>query len=227
MVKTQENGEKSPRERSGRDRGARVRQILDLAGRGPVRSKDLASLGIPRAYLTRLVLQGKLEKVERGLYRSSDSPGSPLQSISDVATKIPNGTICLLSALQIHELTTEMPAAVWIMIDRAARSPRYEAVRLQVVRASGRAKTHGVEFRHIEGVRVRITSPAKTVADCFRYRRHVGMEVALAALKDFVARRGQKTGRRTKSSYDLEALTLAARADGVEARIRPYIEALL
>lgn len=190
--------------------------LLRLARKGPVRARDLDEKGIPRAYLRRLCDRGLIEKVDRGLYRLADAPVTELQSLADVAKRVPHAIVCLLSALQVHELTTEAPHAVWVLIDRHARMPKLSYPKLEVVRASGLAREHGVETRTIDGVKVQLTTPAKTVADCFRYRRHVGLEVALAALRDYL--------RRRRGSID--ALAEAARADRVYALMRPYLEAL-
>jgi len=113
-------------------------------------------------------------------------------------------------------MTTEAPHAVWALIDRHARFPKVASPKLEVVRASGAARTHGVEVLTIEGVKVPLTTPAKTVADCFRFRRHVGLDVALAALKNYLKQR--------KGSID--ALVEAARADRIYPFMRPYLEAL-
>jgi predicted transcriptional regulator of viral defense system len=172
--------------------------------------------GIPRAYLKRLRDRGVLEQVDRGLYRLADSPMSELGSLAEVSKRVPHAVICLLSALQLHGMTTEAPHAVWVLIDRHARFPKVASPNLEVVRASGAAKTRGVEMRTIEGVKVPLTTPAKTVADCFRFRRHVGLDVALAALKDYLKQR--------KGSID--ALIEAARADRIYPFMRPYLEAL-
>lgn len=190
--------------------------LLRLARKGPVRARDLDEKGIPRAYLRRLCDRGLIEKVDRGLYRLADAPVTELQSLADVAKRVPHAIVCLLSALQVHELTTEAPHAVWVLIDRHARMPKLSYPKLEVVRASGLAREHGVATRTIDGVKVQLTTPAKTVADCFRYRRHVGLEVALAALRDYL--------RRRRGSID--ALAEAARADRVYALMRPYLEAL-
>jgi predicted transcriptional regulator of viral defense system len=155
--------------------------------------------------------------VDRGLYRLADAPVTRLSSLADVAKRVPHATICLLSALQVHGLTTETPHAVWVLIDRNARIPKLASPKLEVVRASGAARSHGVEARVVEGVEVRLTSPAKTVADCFRFRRHVGLEVGLAALKDYLRKRQGST----------DALVDAARADRIYPFLRPYLEALV
>jgi len=190
--------------------------LLRLAQKGPVRARDLGEAGIPRAYLRRLCDRGLLEQVDRGLYRLADAPVTELHSLAEVAVRVPHATICLLSALQLHALTTEVPHAVWVMIDRHARMPKLSYPTLEVVRASGRAREHGVESRTIERVEVRLTTAAKTVADCFRYRRHVGLDVAMAALRDYL--RMHRGG--------MNALIEAARADRIYTLMRPYLEAL-
>jgi len=136
---------------------------------------------------------------------------------------VPHATVCLLSALQVHGLTTEVPHAVWIMIDTRARAPKLDTPSIEVVRAHGAAREHGVERHRVEGVEVWITSPAKTVADCFRYRRHVGTEVAVAALRDYLA----LSRRRDRPAHvTIDALVAAAQADRVGTVLRPYLEAL-
>ena len=190
--------------------------LLRLAREGPVRARDLAKAGIPRVYLRRLCDRGMLERVDRGVYRLADAPITELHSLAEIAVRVPHATICLLSALQLHELTTEVPHAVWVMIGRHARMPKLSHPKIEVVRASGCALTHAIETREVEGVKVRVTSPAKTVADCFRYRQHVGLDVALAALRDYL--RAHRGG--------MNALVEAARADRVYTFMRPYLEAL-
>ena len=190
--------------------------LLRLARKGPVRARDLDDAGIPRAYLKRLCDRGTLEQVDRGLYRLADAPVTELSSLAEVSKRVPHAVVCLLSALQVHGLTSEAPHAVWVLIDRHARLPKLASPTLEVVRASGCAREHGVQTRVIDGVNVQLTTPAKTVADCFRFRRHVGLEVALAALKDYL--------RKRKGSID--ALVEAARADRIYAFMRPYLEAL-
>jgi predicted transcriptional regulator of viral defense system len=200
-------------------------ELLRLAASGPLRTRDVDAAGIPRVYLRRLCERGLLERVDRGLYRLPEAPVTELHSLVEVARRVPHATIALLSALQVHGLTTEAPHAIWILIDRHARTPKVIYPKLEVVYASGHALTHGVESRTIEGVPVRLTTPAKTVADCFRYRRHVGLEVALAALRGYLRRPFARGGtRRTGSPID--ALVAAARADRISSVLRPYLEAL-
>lgn len=196
---------------------SRTESLLRLASKGPVRARDLDQAGIPRAYLRRLCERGLLEQVDRGLYRLPDAPVTELHSLAEVAKRAPRAIVCLLSALQVHGLTTEAPHAVWILIGRHDRSPKISYPKLEIVHASGSAREHGVEKRNIEGVPVRLTTPSKTVADCFRYRRHVGLDVALAALRDYLS---QRRG-------GIDALVAAARADRVYSLMRPYLEALV
>lgn len=191
-------------------------KLLRLARKGPVRARDLDDAGIPRAYLKRLCDRGLLEQVDRGLYRLADAPVTELSTLAEVSKRVPHAVICLLSALQVHGMTSEAPHAVWVLIDRHARMPKVTSPTLEVVRASGKALEHGIEMRVVDGVKVQLTTPAKTVADCFRFRRHVGIEVALAALKDYL--------RKRKGSIDV--LVEAARADRIYAFMRPYLEAL-
>src|SRR5262245_56140587 len=102
----------------------KVDLLLALARKGPVRARDLAAGGVPRAYLRRLCDRGLLEQVDRGLYRLADAPVTELHSLAEVAKRVPDAIVCLVSALQIHELTTEAPHAVWVLIDRHARTPK-------------------------------------------------------------------------------------------------------
>lgn len=198
-------------------RSTKTAALLGLARRGPIRARDLDVGGIPRTYLKRLCDRGQLEQVDRGLYRLPNAPVSELSSLAEVSKRVPHAVICLLSALQFHRMTTEVPRAVWLMIDRHARTPKFHSPALEVIRASGDARTHGVQTRMLDGVSVQLTTPAKTVADCFRFRRHVGLEVALAALKDYL--------RQRKGSID--TLVNSARADRIYGFMRPYVEALV
>jgi predicted transcriptional regulator of viral defense system len=182
-----------------------------------VRARDLDGAGIPRAYLQRLCDRGVLERLDRGLYRLVEAAATEQSSLAEVAKRVPHAIVCLLSALQVHGLTTESPHAVWVIIDRRARMPKLTYPMLEVVRASGPARENGIETRIIDGVKVQLTTPAKTVADCFRFRRHVGLEVALAALKDYL----------TKRKGSVDALAEAAGADRIYAFMRPYLEALV
>ena len=122
----------------------KMEALLQLTARGHVRTRDLAEQGIPRTYLKRLCERGVLERVDRGLYRLSDAPITEHHTLAQVSKRVPHAIICLLSALQVHEMTTEVPHAVWVLIDRHARMPRLSYPALEVVRASGVAREHGV-----------------------------------------------------------------------------------
>ncbi len=199
--------------------------VLRLASKGPFRARDLDELGVPRAYLRRLVDRGLLERAARGLYTAVDAPITELHSLVEVIARVPQASICLLSALQVHAMTTEVPHAVWVLIRTHAHAPVLSSPKLKVIRAGGAALTHGVELRVVEGLSMRLTTPAKTVADCFRYRRHVGLEVALSALREYLKRSRKRQGQDAKR-FGVDALVEAAHADRVYSVMRPYLEAL-
>lgn len=186
-----------------------------MARAGPVRARDLDYAGIPRAYLRRLSECGLFEQVDRGLYQLVNASVTHFHTVAQVVVRLPNATVCLRSALHIHELATEVPQAVWVMIDRHSRMPQLTYPRIEVVRASGISREHGQEVRIIEGVEVSLTTPAKSVADCFRYRRQVGLDVAVGALRDYL--------RLRQSGVD--DLIAAAKADRIYPVMRPYLEA--
>jgi predicted transcriptional regulator of viral defense system len=152
--------------------------------RGLVRPNDLLPLGIPRVSLTRAVRRGQLERIGRGLYCLPNRPVSAHGTLAEVARRVPKGVICLLSALRLHGLTTQAPFAVWLAIDNKASAPKFDYPPLRIVRFSGAALTEGIEEHIIDGVAVRVTSVAKTVADCFKYRNKIGLDVALEALRE-------------------------------------------
>ena len=169
-------------------RGSRTKNVVALAKRagGPLRSRDLTGRGgITRTALARLCARGLLRQVGRGLYVHPSAEPTENRSLAEAARRVPAGVVCLLSALRFHGLTTQLPHEVWLAIDRKARAPRGgETMVLRVVRFSGRARTEGVETHTVEGVPVRVYSPAKTVADLFKYRHKLGRDVALEALRD-------------------------------------------
>jgi len=192
-------------------------QILALAGcRGVLRARELDPLGIPRTVLSRLVEQGALVRVGRGLYARPDAEVTPHHSLVQVSARVPGGVVNLLSALAFHELTDELPAAVWIAVRTGRRAPKQGSPRLEVTWTAPRFLELGVRRHRIEGVDVAVTDPVRTVADCFKYRSRIGVNVAIAALRDYVARfRG---GR--------DALWEMAGACRVQTVLRPYMEAM-
>jgi predicted transcriptional regulator of viral defense system len=181
------------------------------------RTRDFEAAGIPRTYLRRLCDQGKLVKLGRGLYQSADfAHFHAAHDLAQVARLVPNGVVCLLSALRLHDLTTQLPRAIWIMIEHKARMPRIATVPCEIARASGAAFAQGRMSISVEGVDVVVTTPAKTIADCFKYRRRVGTDIAIEALKDALARR--KATRAEIWQY--------AGICRVRPIIKPYLEAL-
>jgi predicted transcriptional regulator of viral defense system len=181
---------------------------------GIVRPADLAARGVPRGQLYRLVRDGLVERQTRGIYVAGQHAFTAEHTLAQVAKRVPGGVICLLTALRFHDLTTQNPAEVWIALPEKARKPRLDYPRLRVARFSGPALTEGIETRRVEGVEVRVYSAAKTVADCFKYRNKVGIDVAIEALRDFSRRhRGGAT-----------ALARFARICRVSRVIQPYLE---
>jgi predicted transcriptional regulator of viral defense system len=191
--------------------------ILDLAAeRGLIRPRDLTERGLPTVALTRLVRQGRLQRVGRGLYALPDRPVSEHNALAEVARKHPQAIVCLLSALRFHDLTTQSPFEVWLAIPNKARAPKMDYPPLRIVRFSGAALTRGVEDHVIDGVPVRVTSVARTVADCFKFRNKIGLDVALEAL--------QEAWRAKRASMD--ELWRYATLCRVANVMRPYMESL-
>lgn len=170
-----------------------------------------------RVALARLARAGKVERVARGLYVRPNPKPTKHHTLVEAAVRVPHGIVCLLSALSFHGLTTQSPHEVWMAIDVKARKPRTDWPPLRIVRFSGVALEHGVEHHRIERVDVRITSRAKTVADCFKYRNKLGLDVALEALRSYLRSRGRS----------VDALMEAAAVCRVKHVILPYLEALV
>jgi predicted transcriptional regulator of viral defense system len=192
-------------------------RLVQLARQaGVLRARDLDAEGIPREYLRRLVAEGLLDRRARGIYVAAGLKPTPNHSLAQACKRVPHGTVCLLSALQFHELTTQAPFEVWLAIGEKARLPKVDHPPLRIVRFSGPALAHGVEARQIEGVAVKVYTPAKTVADCFKYRNKIGLDVALEALRDCWKKR-----RAT-----MDELWQAAKTCRVANVMRPYLESL-
>ena len=193
-------------------------RILRAAdARGVLRPRDLDRLGISRTVLARLHAAGALVRLGRGVYALPDASGrTEHQGLIQVASRAPLAVICLFSALRFHGLTTQTPFEIWIAVDRQAWRPRIDYPPIRVLRFSGRALTEGIETHRIGGVRVRVYGPAKTVADCFKYRNKFGLDVALEALRD--------VWREKKATLD--ELLRYARVCRVERVMRPYLESL-
>ena len=153
------------------------------------RPRDLAPLGISHRRLQGLVAREIAENFGNGLYRLTEVPATELETIAMVAAAIPNAIVCLFTALHFHDIGTQSPHETWIALDRKARKPAHHPTRLRIVRFSGPMLTYGVLHRTALGVPFRITSPARTVVDCFRYRNKFGLDVALEALDDVLRSR--------------------------------------
>lgn len=195
----------------------RTHQILKLAKRaGVLRPRDLDAAHIPRTYLGRMLTSGLLERVGRGLYVPAGSGFGEHRTLVEASKRVPKGVVCLLSALRFHNLTTQAPREVWLAIGEKAWRPRLTSPPLRIVRFSDRALRAGVEVRKIGGVAVRVYSPAKTVAYCFKYRNKIGLDVALEALREcWRARR-----------CTMDALWRYAKVCRVQNVMRPYLEAI-
>jgi predicted transcriptional regulator of viral defense system len=192
-------------------------RLLALVRRlGVLRTRDLAGQNVPRTALARLVAEGVLDRPSRGVYVLADADVTEHHALAQACKRVPRGVVCLLSALRFHRLTTQAPHEVWIGIDRKARKPTLDSPPLRVVRFAGAALTTGVEEHTIEGVRIRVTNPARTVADCFAYRNTVGLDVALEALRECL--------RERRATVD--ELYRAAQARRMANVMRPYLEAL-
>jgi predicted transcriptional regulator of viral defense system len=192
-------------------------KVMKLVRRaGVLRSRDLTQHHIPRQYLLRLQRRGRLQKVGRGLYISSGTHLTENHSLVEACKRAPRGIICLLSALRFHGLTTQAPPEVWMAIDDKAWRPKVDNPRLHVVRFSGEALASGIEDHLIERVRVRVFGPAKTVADCFKYRNKIGLDVALEALRD--------CWRNRRATMD--ELWKYAKVCRVANVMRPYLESI-
>lgn len=184
---------------------------------GLIRARDLAEHGIPRQYLSIACQNGLLERLERGLYALPGAIQSEHRSLVEVCKLVPHGVICLLSALQFHGMTTQNPFQVWIAIGESREIPRINFVQLRIARFSAASLKAGIELHNISGAELRVFSAAKTVADCFKYRNKIGVDVATEALRDYLRQR----------KGPIDDLTKYGQVCRVERVMAPYLEALL
>jgi predicted transcriptional regulator of viral defense system len=181
-----------------------------------MRTRELERQGYSRPRIRTLAEQGVLEQVSRGLYHVAERAPDEHFTVLAVVARVPQAVVCLLSALRFHEIGTQSPHEVWIAVDRKARKPKLTGLPVKVVRFSGPSLRAGVESRMIGEREIRITSPARTVADCFKYRNKIGLDVALEALRDYLARhRG-----------GADELWRYARLNRVARVMQPYLEAV-
>jgi predicted transcriptional regulator of viral defense system len=183
---------------------------------GIVRPRDIEAIGIPREYLLRLHGQGKLNRIGRGIYSLPGAAVTERHTYAEVAKRVPDAVLCLLSALAFHEITTQSPASVWIALGKGARKPAIVSPSLRVVRLTEPSLSEGIERQSVEGVTVRVYSAAKTVADCFKFRNKIGLDIAIEALKDCL--------RLKKATVN--EIYRYAKICRVSNVIRPYMEAL-
>lgn len=158
--------------------------VAYLKARSVVRPRDMDRLGLPRSYLNRLANQGVIEKIGRGLYQWPEKDFGRFHSLVEVAKQAPRSVVTLLSALSFHDLTTQNPSKIWLAIDRKAWRPEISYPPVRFVTMSGEALRAGVESRDIEGVEIKVFTPAKTVADCFKYRNKIDLNAVLEALRE-------------------------------------------
>jgi predicted transcriptional regulator of viral defense system len=183
---------------------------------GLLRAVDLEAHGIPRSRISGMLRRGEVQRVGRGLYRLRDAPITELETIAAVSKRIPGAIVCLLTALHVHGIGTQAPRDVWVALDRKARKPQAPDLPVRVVRFSGPMLRYGIESREVVGVPVRLTSPARTVVDCFRYRKKIGLDVALEAL------------RHTVSSHKatVDEIARVAEVCRIQTVISPYLESI-
>jgi predicted transcriptional regulator of viral defense system len=202
---------------SSRNMSPRLKAASDYASRlGMFRARDMVAAGYSREYLRRLVRQEQVRQLGRGLYASTGFDGDQHQSLVEAAKRVPRGVVCLLSALQFHVIGTQSPHQVWLALPRGSNRPRVVDLPLRFCQFSDHAYTFGVKEHALAGGTVRVYSPAKTVADCFKYRQKYGIDVAVEALRE--GWRGRK--------FSMKDLSEAAAVCRVSQVMRPYMEML-
>jgi len=192
-------------------------KIADLFAASPVRrARDFTAAGIPRIALTRAIAAGSIKRLARGVYGLAGFWEGEHWALALVAEKVPESVVCLLSALSYHELTTQAPSEVWIALANKAWAPALAYPPIRITRFGGKSLTYSVSTVRVDGVPVKVTTIEKTIADCFKYRNKVGLDVALEALRE-----AGRIGR-----LDRDALWACAKIDRVTNVILPYMEAL-
>jgi predicted transcriptional regulator of viral defense system len=197
---------------------SKLQKVIKLfRKRGVVRPKELERIGVSAVYLNKLYHDGILERPSRGLYTLKNANVSEHQTLVEASKRIPQGVVCLLSALQFHKITTQLPFEVWLAIDVKARRPEGDLPPLKICRFSKSALSYGIEKHKIDGSAVKIYSPAKTVADCFKYRNKIGIDVAIEALRAVWS----------KKKASMDDLHKASKVCRVANVMRPYLESLI
>lgn len=183
---------------------------------GILRAAEARHLGIHQETLRTLVRQGILESMTRGVYRLTEMPIPEHVDLVVVAKKVPDGVFCLISALAFHHMTTQIPHEIYVMIPARHAAPKLDWPPVRFFRASKKVFDVGVETHQVGTSTLRVYDPAKTVADCFKYRNKIGVDVAVEALRDYLDRR----------DASFQTLLAYARTLRVERVITPYLEAL-
>lgn len=188
-----------------------------LQKHGMTRLSELMAAGVRQETVSRLVRNGRVIRLARGLYQLPDSDIQITHGLAEASKLVPKGVVCLVSALQFHQLTVQLPRSIWVAIEQGARTPKIAYPPLEIVRFSKDALPEGIEHHKIEGVAVRITDPAYTVADCFRFRGKIGLDVALEGLREALKRK----------ACTPDAIMKAAQHRSIWSKLRPYLEALI
>jgi predicted transcriptional regulator of viral defense system len=194
-----------------------IQKLLNHVRRkGVIRASELAEKGIPSIYLTRLVRDGRLERISRGLYRLPESDTTEHFTLIQAVKRVPHGVVCLLSALSFHDISTQLPHQIWMAIERGKWEAGIRDLPLRLFEFSGKSFHEGIETHDIQGIPVNIYCPSKTVADCFKYRNKIGLEVAMEALRECF--RERKCTHANLRHY--------AKVCRVANVMRPYLEAI-
>lgn len=192
-------------------------RILQIARKKRLfRLSEAKQAGIHPEAIRRLTSRGQLARIGRGLYALPSLEPTEHHTLAEVAKRVPKGVTCLLTALRFHGLGTQNPRDVWLAVDRRAGIPKIDFTPVRIIRMSGAALSTGIQEHDIDGVRVRITSPARTVVDCFKFRNKIGIDVAVEALKDY---------RRLRKGT-VDALWQQADRLRMSKVIRPYWDAM-
>lgn len=187
-----------------------------LAAHGIARLAELRAAGATAATVSRMEKTGEVTRIGRGLYQLPDAPLSVGHSLAAAAKRVPKGVVCLVSALAFHGLTDQLPRKVWLAVSKSDWARRHTAPELRVVQMADRLLKNDVETHAIDGVSVKVFGVSRTVADCFRHRRTVGLSVAIEGLQEALRQRKATPA----------ALARHAEQGGVATVMRPYLEAL-
>ncbi|MBY5836246.1 type IV toxin-antitoxin system AbiEi family antitoxin domain-containing protein [Rhizobium leguminosarum] len=197
---------------------AQQHRALDLLkARGILRLRDFKAEGIGPETVARLVREETVVRLARGVYQLSDASLEAAHTLAEASSVVPKGVVCLISALQFHELTLQMPSAVWMAIERTAWRPRIDYPRIRFVRFAGECLNEGVTRHRIEGIEVPVTDPARTIVDCFKYRNKIGLGIAMEGLRE-----GLRHRRCTP-----DELWRHAQGARIWSVMRPYVEAMV